>query len=101
MPEIVTKHPKVVLKLLSDSGASCGVGAKQNILINCPPENFCALSMGELCVYDVKHIATMHQIDPIDLHEAISRVPTMFSFANITLLAIIFLIGFWVGARKS
>ncbi|OGT43832.1 MAG: hypothetical protein A3F42_08115 [Gammaproteobacteria bacterium RIFCSPHIGHO2_12_FULL_37_34] len=100
MPEILTKHPKIVLQLLNDIGAKCGKGDEQHILTQCPRENFCLLPTGELCVYDIKNIASMTQMDTYDLHEAISHVPTMFNFINILLLTIIFLLGIWVGYKK-
>lgn len=100
MPEILTKHPKVVLKLLSENGAKCGTGEKQQILKSCPRENFCLLPTGELCVYDIKNVSSMTQIDAFDLHEAVSYVPTMISFSNIVLLATVFLVGMWVEYKR-
>jgi hypothetical protein len=43
MPEIISKYPDVVLKVLSGDGARCGEGATQKILKKCPPERFCSL----------------------------------------------------------
>jgi uncharacterized protein with PQ loop repeat len=50
MPEILTKHPKIVKELISDLGANCGKSAPQRILKDCPERSFCALPKGELCV---------------------------------------------------
>jgi hypothetical protein len=49
MPEILTKHPEMVLQVLNSQGAQCGTGAAPKILTRCPPEKFCKLSGGELC----------------------------------------------------
>ena len=50
MPEILTKHPEIVKELISDLGGSCGKGAPQQILKDCPEKSFCSLPGGELCV---------------------------------------------------
>lgn len=63
MPEIVTKYPKIVLSILKEANINCGTGAPQKILKSCPKENFCALPTGELCVYNVKDIGQMTQIN--------------------------------------
>lgn len=67
MPEIVTKYPNLALQELKDAGIKCGVGAKQQILITCPKENFCALPTGEICVYGIKDVPQMTQITALDL----------------------------------
>jgi hypothetical protein len=43
MPEQLTKHPEVTLKVLRSAGAKCAEGAKQEILTQCPAERFCRL----------------------------------------------------------
>ncbi len=50
MPQILTKHPQIVKELISDLGGSCGKGAPQQILKDCPKKSFCSLPGGELCV---------------------------------------------------
>ncbi len=50
MPQVLTKHPKIVKELISEMGANCGKGAPQKILKNCPEKSFCSLPGGELCV---------------------------------------------------
>jgi len=68
MPEVLTKHPKIVKKILNESGAAqCGVGARQKILKECPKENFCALKTGELCVYGLDEVETMTQFGKEDI----------------------------------
>lgn len=62
MPEQLTKHPDITLGLLKDLGAQCGTGAPQNILKACPPERFCALPSGELCIYGLEGMLQMTQI---------------------------------------
>ena len=42
MPEFLTKHPKIVMSILSKIGVICGTGRK-NILKSCPTRNFCSI----------------------------------------------------------
>ena len=50
MPELLTEHPKIAMKILSKMGATCGKGPKR-ILKSCPTENFCSIpKIGEFCV---------------------------------------------------
>lgn len=67
MPEVLTKHPEVVLKVLESGGARCGDGLPQKILTQCPQEAFCALPGGEMCVYGVADFGAMTQLDKEDL----------------------------------
>jgi hypothetical protein len=67
MPEQITKHPEVTLKVLEGAGARCGTGEPQRILTRCPPERFCALPSGEICVYGIDQIPMMTQITPQEL----------------------------------
>jgi hypothetical protein len=62
MPEQITKYPEVTLKVLEGGGARCGEGVEQKILTRCPPEQFCSLESGEICVYGVSQIPQMTQI---------------------------------------
>lgn len=62
MPEQITKYPDVTLKVLKEAGATCGEGAPQKILTQCPRERFCALPSGELCIYGIEQIPQMTQI---------------------------------------
>lgn len=66
MPEQLTKHPEVTLQVLRSAGASCAAGDKQEILVKCPPERFCKLPGGEICVYGLNDAARMTQITVTD-----------------------------------
>ena len=76
MPEVLTKHPDVVLQVLKDAGAQCGVGAEQRILTKCPRESFCSLPTGETCVYGLGDIARMTQISRKELAEIVCNPAT-------------------------
>jgi len=92
MPELLTKHPDVVIKILNDAGGICAQGAEQKILTACPAERFCSLPTGELCVYDLSNVAEMTQIKAIELSNAIAGVQTQaqfYSLNSIQLIAII------------
>lgn len=66
MPEQLTKHPEVTLRVLQSGGARCGDGAPQAILTACPAERFCALPGGEICVYGLGDAAGMTQLSAAD-----------------------------------
>ena len=67
MPEQISKYPDVTIKVLQGAGARCGEGAKPKILTKCPPERFCSLPTGEICVYGIKDIPQMTQINREEL----------------------------------
>lgn len=67
MPELLTKHPDIVIKVLKSEGAQCGTGAAPKILTKCPPEKFCTLAGGELCVYGSNDLGRMTQLSSADL----------------------------------
>lgn len=67
MPEIITKHPAIVLQVLKSEGAQCGTGAKPKILKSCPADKFCTLAGGELCVFGSDELGQMTQLKPGDL----------------------------------
>jgi hypothetical protein len=67
MPEVLTKHPEVVIQVLKSGGARCGEGLPQNILTACPAESFCAMPGGETCVYGVADVGKMTQIQKSEL----------------------------------
>jgi hypothetical protein len=67
MPEILTKHPGVVMKVLKSEGAQCGTGAQPKILTKCPPDKFCTLAGGELCVFGPDELGKMTQLAPTDV----------------------------------
>jgi hypothetical protein len=71
MPEQITKYPEVTLRVLKGAGARCGEGAPQRILTKCPRDRFCALPMGEVCVYGIKDIPQMTQIATQELAQVV------------------------------
>lgn len=93
MPEILTKYPEVVITVLKSGGAKCNVGVKQQILTRCPPDHFCALPSGEICVYDLKTIAQMTQINPSDFN----NTPSIYSSLNFVLVVGSCLLGIFIG----
>lgn len=97
MPEILTKHPDVVLQVLKSAGIACGSNAKPHILTHCPPNRFCALPKGELCVYDINTVASMTQMTPADLGEFAAKTPTIYSNINMILLIVSCLFGLIMG----
>ena len=98
MPEIITKYPEIVVKILQDAGAECGKGAEQKILTSCPPERFCSLPTGEICVYDLNEIPQMTQISTGEIVQVISNVSLPISSSEVFILAIItFVIGIVFG----
>jgi hypothetical protein len=71
MPEQISKYPDVTLQVLRESGAVCGQGAPQNILKQCPPERFCSLRSGEICVYGINEIPKMTQVTSQELAKVV------------------------------
>lgn len=67
MPEIISKHPEIVIKVLESQGAKCGDGIKPKILTKCAPEKFCKLDGGELCVFGQNEVAKTTQLDKSEL----------------------------------
>lgn len=67
MPEQISRYPEVTLSVLKGAGAKCGEGVEQRILTACPPERFCSMPSGEICVYGLSEIPKMTQIKPADL----------------------------------
>ncbi len=79
MPEILTKYPDVVIQVLRESGAKCGVGSPQQILTSCPSERFCSMPTGEVCIYGLNEIPGMTQITPAEIVRAASGTSILFS----------------------
>ena len=98
MPEIISKYPDIVLQILKEAGIDCGTGAKQQILVNCPAERFCALQTGELCIYGLSDIPKMTQISGAELANAASgaRIPFL-TIEVIFLILIVFVVGIIIG----
>ncbi|CEK09205.1 hypothetical protein [Legionella hackeliae] len=67
MPEIITKYPEKVIKVLNGAHIHCGIGDKQAILRGCPQDKFCATPTGELCIYGLNDITQMNQIHSLEL----------------------------------
>ncbi|MFA4820217.1 MAG: hypothetical protein WC613_04660 [Candidatus Aenigmatarchaeota archaeon] len=88
MPEIITKYPDIVLQILRESGAECGTGAAQKILTACPPERFCSLPTGEICVYGLNEIPQMTQISAGEIAQVVSAAPLPIFTSEAMLLAI-------------
>jgi hypothetical protein len=71
MPEVISKHPDITIKVLEGAGAVCGQGAEQRILTKCPQERFCSTPTGEICVYGLNEIPQMTQINPAEIIQTI------------------------------
>lgn len=68
MPEVLTKYPDIVIEILNDLPAiNCGPNVPRKILKQCPPEQFCSLPKGELCIYNYKDLNKMTQLTSKDL----------------------------------
>ena len=116
MPEVISKHPEITLRVLQGAGARCGEGAPQMILRQCPRERFCATPVGEICVYGLDEIPQMTQISPAEIIAAVGGAvpqaglpdpaplpPVAAAFGPATLLAIIvaLMIGLMIGRILS
>jgi len=103
MPEILTKHPSVVIDVLESGGAECGDGLPQKILTQCPREAFCALPGGEMCVYGITEVSTMTQISEADLAPLVCTQSAggcaMTGEGDAAALFITLLAGFIIGRR--
>ena len=75
MPEQLTKHPEVTLQVLRSAGARCGEGLPPQILKQCPPERFCSLPGGELCVYGLPEAGRMTQISQAEWRTLVPAGP--------------------------
>ena len=75
MPEQLTKHPEVTLKVLRSAGAKCAEGAKQEILTQCPAERFCKLPGGEICVFGLSDASKMTQITSTEWRALVQSLP--------------------------
>ena len=75
MPEQLTKHPEITLKVLRSSGAKCAEGATQEILTQCPAQRFCKLPGGEICVFGLSDAAKMTQITSAEWRALVQSLP--------------------------
>ena len=66
MPELLTKHPDIVIELLLETGR-VKLDEEKTILTKCPDSQFLRVYdkrgefIGELCVYDISKIDEMTQ----------------------------------------
>ena len=98
MPEIISKYPDIVLQILKEAGVDCGVGAPQQILVNCPAEKFCSLPTGEFCVYGLNDVPKMTQISGTELANAAAGAKIPFLTIEATILVLIaFIAGIVIG----
>lgn len=101
MPEVISKYPEITIKVLREAGARCGEGLPQKILTKCPPERFCSLPTGEVCVYGVDEIGKMTQITSQEISQQISKEPKAEipkpTVLDLSLAILIFLIAFFLG----
>ncbi|ARG97717.1 hypothetical protein [Legionella micdadei] len=94
MPELLTKHPDLTLKLLKEAKIPCGTGAQQTILKACPKDQFCSLPSGELCIYGTNQISEMAQIHPV---EFLFKPGNLGPLSALILIALV--IGIWIGTK--
>lgn len=94
MPEIISKHPEIVLQVLKSAGIACGTDTQPKILTHCPKQNFCTLPSGELCVYGINDLPQMTQLSASDFP---TTSPTIFSPMNGLLMVSLFLLGWVIG----
>ena len=72
MPELLTKHPDIVIDLLLQTG-KVKLSKKKTILKKCPDAQFLQVFdqngqfVGEFCVYDLSQIDKMTQFECNDL----------------------------------
>lgn len=59
MPELITEHPIALRHKLEAAGGRCGEEAEPEVLVDCPPEQFCSLPEGEVCIYGIEEIPDM------------------------------------------
>lgn len=83
MPEVLTHYPDSLLSVLKSAGAKCGEIISPHILTHCPPEHFCSLPQGEICVYGLQDALKMTQIHAADLASVFNQIPTIYSNINI------------------
>jgi hypothetical protein len=73
MPEVISKYPEITIRVLEGAGARCGPEFQPRILTKCPPERFCSLPTGEICVYGLDEIPQATQISRQEIIQAISE----------------------------
>lgn len=106
MPEQITKYPDVTMRVLEGAGGVCAEGAEQRILTECPPERFCSLPSGEICVYGIEDIPAMTQIRVEELARVVCPRAQEGATAALTwldglLFAGLLLVGFVAGTTRG
>ena len=108
LPEIVTEHPGAVLHKLEAAGGRCGEEEPREILVDCPPERFCAMPEGEICVYGIDEIPQMAVTRTETFAEIVcppSALPWSgqeLGFASWLLtVALAWGLGLWIGRRRG
>ncbi|MCS7312740.1 MAG: hypothetical protein NZ742_07505 [Acidobacteria bacterium] len=102
MPEVLTKYPDVVLRVLQGNDARCGPRVTPRILQQCPRDRFCTLETGEICVYGLPDIPKMTQIRSEELAAVVCPPKTSAAAAvpgglESIGLALVFFLGFGIG----
>ncbi len=88
MPEIITRYPDVTLRVLQDAGAQCGAGTTPTILHDCPPQRFCTLPTGEVCVLGINELHRAQQVTVWQLwQQPVLALPT------VAIVVLVFLLG--------
>jgi hypothetical protein len=103
MPEQITKYPDVTLKVLQGAGARCREGVEQKILKQCPPDQFCSLKSGEICVYGIGQIPQMTQITRQELAKVVCPATSSTAgwgggWTDATAMSVTFVLGLAAGA---
>lgn len=92
MPEIISKYPDITLDLLKSSGAKCGEGIVQKILTKCPPERFCSMPNGEICVYGIDEIDKMTQVSVSEIIPITKIPPPQISLIRYSVIPILIIL---------
>ncbi len=95
MPEIVTKHPEEVVKVLKGANMSCGEDIAAKEVPGCPSEQLCSIQggSGEICVYSPTDVSSMTQMSSLDF---IKNSPDLI-LPTVSLAAVLFLTGVLTG----
>jgi hypothetical protein len=98
MPEQITKYPDVTLKVLEGAGARCREGVEQKILKQCPPDQFCSMKSGEICVYGIGQIPQMTQITRQELAHVVCPATSSAAWVEGVSMAATFVLGLAAGS---
>ena len=96
MPELLTKYPKIVMRMLSKMGAVCGKGTNKKILTHCPTENFCSIpGVGEFCVLGTNQADKLTQFKAI-VKSGMNGGQNKLNYFNFILLLLLMILLFLV-----